>query len=403
MGTGAARLKRTGRSAGALPESREGDSARILPVRDGPALRWYEIEPGKQIIPAEIPFSKDAVARKSRKPTVEKEVEPDSVSTTTTYACQVTQTSVDGVKRLSVIDERTDNLQQVSKRSSSSRGQAESQEAPTRIDTEATRRSSIMFKTPETHPVLPSPKPKPSEDKSGGQSRSQSLTSMLPMLSNLPTINPSAMVGSADSRFPVAAMPRARVQKSAPAFKGKALMPNGIFSTISLEQYVGKYLVLFFYPGDFTFVCPTEIIEFSERYEEFKNLHCEIVACSVDSEYCHKAWTGVPRSKGGLGKMNIPILADPTRQIAQAYDVLVEDDGVALRGLFIIDPKGIVRQITVNDLEVGRNVDEVKRLVEAFQYSDKHGSVCPQGWTAGKKTIKPDPQGALEFFETVPI
>merc|ERR1711893_250873 len=162
----------------------------------------------------------------------------------------------------------------------------------------------------------------------------------------------------------------------------------------------GKYLVFFFYPLDFTFVCPTEIIAYSERAEEFRKIGCEVVACSTDSHFSHLAWVNTKRENGGLGEMNIPLLADKTCEVAKAYGVLKEDEGIAFRGLFIIDPSGVLRQITVNDLPVGRDVDETLRLVQAFQFTDKHGEVCPAGWKPGKATMKPDPKGSKEYFES---
>eukprot|EP00760_Papus_ankaliazontas_P028516 PhM_4_TR3752/c2_g1_i2/m.4645/K13279/PRDX1; peroxiredoxin 1 len=189
----------------------------------------------------------------------------------------------------------------------------------------------------------------------------------------------------------------ARVQKPAPAFSATALMPDGSFKTLTNKDFEGKYTVLFFYPLDFTFVCPTEIIAYSDRFAEFQAIGCNVVACSVDSHFSHLAWTMQDRKKGGLGQMNIPILADLKKDIARDYGVLL-DDGVAARGLFIIDPKGTLRQITVNDLPVGRNVDETLRLVQAFQYTDVHGDVCPAGWTPGSKTMKPDPKGSQTYF-----
>nr|CAH8854160.1 unnamed protein product [Trichobilharzia regenti] len=185
--------------------------------------------------------------------------------------------------------------------------------------------------------------------------------------------------------------------KPAPHFRGKAVI-DGAFQTIGLQDYLGKYVVLFFYPADFTFVCPTEIIAFSERNEEFEKRNCQVIACSTDSEYCHLAWTKMDRKAGGLGPMKIPILADPTKIIARSYGVLDDVEGNAFRGLFIIDTKGILRQITVNDRSVGRSVDEVIRLLDAFQFVEKHGEVCPANWKAGKKTIKPDPSASKEFF-----
>ncbi|KAF8937807.1 thioredoxin-like protein [Dissophora ornata] len=189
----------------------------------------------------------------------------------------------------------------------------------------------------------------------------------------------------------------ASVGKTAPAFKANAVV-DGSFKEVSLDDYKGQYVVLFFYPLDFTFVCPTEIIAFSEAIERFNGLKTAVLACSCDSEFSHLAWVNTPRTQGGLGAMNIPIIADFTKKIAIDYGVLKEDEGVAYRGLFIIDPKQVVRQITINDLPVGRNVDEIVRLVEAFQFTDEHGEVCPIGWQKGQSTIKPDVAGSKEFF-----
>ena len=179
-------------------------------------------------------------------------------------------------------------------------------------------------------------------------------------------------------------------------------MPDGTFKEVSLSDYKGKYLVLFFYPLDFTFVCPTEITAFSDRYEEFQKIGCEVVACSVDSKFSHLAWTKQDRKAGGLGEMKIPILADITKQVAADYGALLLDgdaQGVALRALYVIDKTQTLRQITINDLPVGRNVDEVLRVVQAFQYHEEHGEVVPCGWKPGDKTMKADPKGSIEFFE----
>ncbi|XP_062509362.1 peroxiredoxin-2-like [Corticium candelabrum] len=194
------------------------------------------------------------------------------------------------------------------------------------------------------------------------------------------------------------AMSRAFVQREAPSFAGEAVLPNGSFGHIKLSDYRGKYVVLFFYPLDFTFVCPTEIIAFSDRVKEFRDLNCEVVGCSVDSHFSHLAWTNTPRNRGGLGKMEIPLLSDITKKISNEYGVLLEDQGISLRGLFIIDGKGILRQIIVNDLPVGRSVDEVLRLLQAYQFTDEHGEVCPAGWKPGKKTIKPGVKESQEYF-----
>ena len=186
------------------------------------------------------------------------------------------------------------------------------------------------------------------------------------------------------------------VGKPAPDFAGTALI-KGTFKPIKLSNYKGKFLVLFFYPMDFTFVCPTEIIAFSERSEDFQAIGCELVACSVDSEFSHLAWTKLPRDRGGLGPMSIPLLSDITKCVSRDYGVLTED-GVALRGLFIIDGKGILRQITINDMPIGRSVDETLRLVKAIQFTDKYGEVCPAGWEPGQDTIVPDPVKSQKYF-----
>jgi len=188
-----------------------------------------------------------------------------------------------------------------------------------------------------------------------------------------------------------------KLAQAAPDFKGVAVV-NGEFKTIQLSDYKGKYVVLFFYPLDFTFVCPTEIIAFSEAAHRFKEINCEVIACSTDSQFSHLAWINTPRKEGGLGGMNIPLLADKNMTIARAYDVLKEDDGVPFRGLYIIDGNGILRQITVNDLPVGRSVDEILRLVQAFQFTDKHGEVCPANWKPGADTMIPDPKSSKVYF-----
>ena len=186
------------------------------------------------------------------------------------------------------------------------------------------------------------------------------------------------------------------VGKPAPEFAGTAVV-KGIFRPVKLSNYKGKFIVIFFYPMDFTFVCPTEIIAFSDRSEDFQSIGCELVACSVDSEFSHLAWTKIPRDRGGLGVMSIPLLSDLTKSISRDYGVLTED-GVALRGLFIIDGKGILRQITINDMPIGRSVDETLRLVKAIQFTDKYGEVCPAGWEPGKDTIVPDPAKSQKYF-----
>jgi alkyl hydroperoxide reductase subunit AhpC len=193
-------------------------------------------------------------------------------------------------------------------------------------------------------------------------------------------------------------MSKAFIGKSAPEFEAMAVVDNE-FKKVKLSDYKGKYVVLFFYPRDFTFVCPTEIIAFSDRADEFRKIGAELLAVSTDSHFTHFAWIQQPRKEGGLGNMNIPLVADTAHTIARDYGVLKEDEGLAFRGLFIIDGKGILRQITVNDLPVGRDVDETLRLVQAFQYTDKHGEVCPAGWRPGKATIKPGVKESKAYFE----
>mmetsp|Transcript_6945 Transcript_6945/g.7766 ORF Transcript_6945/g.7766 Transcript_6945/m.7766 type:complete len:234 (+) Transcript_6945:28-729(+) len=189
------------------------------------------------------------------------------------------------------------------------------------------------------------------------------------------------------------------VTKPAPWFSGTALLPDGSFDTIKLSDYAGKYLVLFSYPLDWTFVCPTEICAFSDRAADFKKLNAEIVGFSVDSEFSHLAWTESSRKAGGLGGLlNFPLLADKTHQVSRDYGCLNLSEGDNFRGLFIIDPKGVVRHITMNDPCVGRNPDEVLRLIAAYQFADEHGEVCPVNWQPGKPTIKNDPKGKLAYF-----
>lgn len=150
-----------------------------------------------------------------------------------------------------------------------------------------------------------------------------------------------------------------------------------------------------------TFVCPTEIIAFSEKAEEFDKINTVVIGASTDSHFCHLAWVNTPRKQGGLGEMKIPLLSDKSMKVATDYGVLNPDTGVPFRGLFIIDGNGILRQITINDLPVGRSVEETLRLVQAFQFTDEHGEVCPAGWTPGKKTMKPDPNASKDYFKAV--
>ncbi|MDR2757550.1 MAG: peroxiredoxin [Planctomycetaceae bacterium] len=176
------------------------------------------------------------------------------------------------------------------------------------------------------------------------------------------------------------------VLKPAPDFKAIAVMPNSTFQQISLSDYRGKHVLLFFYPLDFTFVCPTEIIAFSEAVSEFEKLGVQILACSVDSEFTHLAWINTPRNQGGLGGIKYPIISDLKREIAKSYDVLC-DDGMAIRGIFLINKEGIVMHQTVNAPPLGRNVEEELRTIKALLHFEKHGEVCPANWQEGKSGI----------------
>lgn len=194
--------------------------------------------------------------------------------------------------------------------------------------------------------------------------------------------------------------PTVFVGEHAPSFTANAVV-DGEIKKVSLADYRGKYVVLFFYPKDFTFVCPTEIIAFSDRAKEFEALNCQLIAASTDTEECHLAWIRTPRSRGGLGYMQIPIVADTTKEIAARYGVLIEKMGVAHRGLFIINPLGVVEQITVNNLPIGRSVDETLRLLNAIRFVDKHGEVCPANWKPGEKTMVADAEKSMDYFSTV--
>ncbi len=188
------------------------------------------------------------------------------------------------------------------------------------------------------------------------------------------------------------------VTSPAPTFDCKAVVDGQIVELSWDKLHDGKWLVLFFYPLDFTFVCPTEIIAYSDAADRFEKIGAKAAAISVDSAFSHLAWVNMPRSKGGLGQVTFPLIADLDKSIATKYDVLL-DAGIALRGLFVIDPKGIVRHATINDLPVGRNVDETIRVIEAFRFVEKHGEVCPANWNPGDDTMVADPVKSRDYFE----
>jgi len=192
-----------------------------------------------------------------------------------------------------------------------------------------------------------------------------------------------------------------RVGMLAPDFSATAV-DDYEFRTVKLSDYRGQYVVLFFYPLDFTFVCPTEIIAFSDRYAEFKALNTVVLGVSVDSEFSHLAWIQTDRKSGGLGELAYPLVSDLKKEISAAYGVLDPDAGVALRGLFIIDPQGVVQHATINNLSFGRSVDETLRVLQAIQYVQSHpDEVCPANWKPGELTMKPTPTESKEYFAKV--
>ena len=192
-----------------------------------------------------------------------------------------------------------------------------------------------------------------------------------------------------------------RVGQAAPDFTATAVVDQE-FTTIKLSDYQGKYVVLFFYPLDFTFVCPTEITAFSDRYSEFSQLNAEILGVSVDSEFSHLAWIQSDRQSGGVGEVAYPLVSDLKKEISTAYNVLDPEAGVALRGLFIIDPEGVIQYATINNLSFGRSVDETLRTLKAIQYVQSHpDEVCPAGWQEGDRTMIPDPQKSKVYFAAV--
>ncbi|KAM8928107.1 thioredoxin-dependent peroxide reductase, mitochondrial-like [Lycaon pictus] len=190
------------------------------------------------------------------------------------------------------------------------------------------------------------------------------------------------------------------VTQHAPYFKGTAVV-NREFKDLTLDDFKGRYLVLFFYPLDFTFVCPTEIVAFSDKAKEFHDVNCDVAAVSVDSHFTHLAWINALQKNGSLGHMNIALLSDLTKQISREYGVLLEGPGIALRGLFITDPNGVIKHLSVNDLPVGRSVEETLCLVKAFHFVETHGEVCPANWIPDSPIIKPDPSASKEYFEKV--
>jgi peroxiredoxin (alkyl hydroperoxide reductase subunit C) len=188
------------------------------------------------------------------------------------------------------------------------------------------------------------------------------------------------------------------VQKQAPDFTAKAVMQNGEVKQIKLSEFRDKYVVLFFYPFDFTFVCPTEILSFSNHIKDFESKKVQVLGCSIDSHHVHRAWRNTKVEEGGIGNIAYPLVADVNKTIARDFGVLL-DGGMALRGTFLIDRGGIVRHETINDLDIGRNIEETLRVVDALQHSEEHGEVCPAGWNKGKTAMKGNPQSTAQYLK----
>ena len=191
------------------------------------------------------------------------------------------------------------------------------------------------------------------------------------------------------------------VTRQAPDFTCAAVLGNGeIVNNFNFKKHInGKAAVLFFYPLDFTFVCPSELIAFDHRYEEFKKRGVEVVGVSIDSEFTHNAWRNTPTENGGIGAVKYALAADVKHEIAKAYGIEHPEEGVALRGSFLIDKNGIVRHQVVNDLPLGRNIDEMLRMVDALQFHEEHGEVCPAQWEKGKEGMKDSPEGVAKYLK----
>ena len=189
----------------------------------------------------------------------------------------------------------------------------------------------------------------------------------------------------------------ALVAKPAPNFTAQAVMPDGSFKEIKLSDYKGKYVILFFYPLDFTFVCPTEIIAFSKSMDEFKKRNTEVLGVSIDSHFSHLAWRNTDRKNGGLGDIAYPLVADLNKKITYDYGVMHEA-GIAFRGLFLIDKEGVVQHQVINNLPLGRNIDEALRMVDALQFHENNGEVCPANWSKGDDAMKETHESVAEYL-----
>jgi peroxiredoxin (alkyl hydroperoxide reductase subunit C) len=188
------------------------------------------------------------------------------------------------------------------------------------------------------------------------------------------------------------------VTEQAPDFTAKAVLPDNRFDrNFTLSSFRGRYVVLFFYPLDFTFVCPSEVLAFDAKLEEFERLGAQVVGISVDSHYTHLAWKKTPVEKGGIGPIRFPLVSDLSKKIAHSYGVLLDGE-VALRGLFLIDREGIVRHALVNDIPLGRNVEEALRVLKALRFHERRGKVCPANWQEGEEGIEPDEEGVVDYL-----
>jgi peroxiredoxin 2/4 len=192
--------------------------------------------------------------------------------------------------------------------------------------------------------------------------------------------------------------PSSLVGKAAPQFTTKAVVDQTVLEGFSLQDFRGENIVLFFYPLDFTFVCPTELHAFQEKLEEFEKRNTKVIGCSIDSVYSHCAWLRTPKLLGGIEGIKYPIISDINKSIAKSYGVLNEEEGVAFRGLFLIDKKGVVRHQLVNDLPLGRSVDEAIRMVDALNFFEQNGEVCPANWRKGEKSMTPSTEGLVAFL-----
>lgn len=188
------------------------------------------------------------------------------------------------------------------------------------------------------------------------------------------------------------------VTQQAPEFTATAVMPDNSFKEdFSLSDFRGQYVMLFFYPLNFTFVCPTEILAFNNAVKQFEDNNCQLVGISIDSHFSHLAWKNTPINSGGIGNVQYPLVSDLDKSISRDYNVLI-DSGIALRGLFLIDKEGIVRHQVVNDLPLGRNVNEALRILHALQFTEEHGEVCPANWQQGEDAMKPTAEGVSSYL-----